>query len=183
VCGAYEGGLTTDCPGEKVDFDKQQEVYETTLDYTDDRGWHLGESMKQRSPRFTDTRRAPEPPRVDPRATIAPSIDWTTVDRHTRLQHELTQRAITWAIAERICADQSARLTRLEDEIDALLMQQPPSTAHELRATLEREKSAWKLTCHHVDRCDEEFRQAARTIVDALETVTPIKGARNTAGE
>jgi len=52
VCGAYEGGLTTDCPGAKVSFDRQQEVYETNLDYTDDRGWHQGASMKNRSPRF-----------------------------------------------------------------------------------------------------------------------------------
>lgn len=52
VCGAYEGSLTTDCPGETVSFDKQQEIYTTNLDFTDARGWHQGESMKQRSPRF-----------------------------------------------------------------------------------------------------------------------------------
>jgi hypothetical protein len=52
VCGAYEGALTTDCPGERVEFNRQKEVYETNLDYTDDRGWHQGASMKQRSPRF-----------------------------------------------------------------------------------------------------------------------------------
>lgn len=39
VCGAYEGGLTTDCPGVRVDFDTQQEVYKTDLDYTDAKGW------------------------------------------------------------------------------------------------------------------------------------------------
>lgn len=52
VCCAYEGGLTTDCPGTKVSFDRRQEVYETNLDYTDDRGWHQGASMKNRAPRF-----------------------------------------------------------------------------------------------------------------------------------
>lgn len=40
VCGAYEGSLTSDCPGAMVDFDKQQEVYTTDLDYTDEKGWH-----------------------------------------------------------------------------------------------------------------------------------------------
>lgn len=52
VCGAYEGGLTTDCPGEDVHFDRQKEVHETNLDYTDERGWHQGEPMKRRVPRF-----------------------------------------------------------------------------------------------------------------------------------
>jgi hypothetical protein len=52
VCGAYGGALTTDCPGEKIDFNKQKEVYETNLDYTDARGWHQGEPMQRRTPRF-----------------------------------------------------------------------------------------------------------------------------------
>lgn len=52
VCGAYEGSLTTDCPGSKISYDRQQEIYETKLDYTDERGWHQGQSMKERSPRF-----------------------------------------------------------------------------------------------------------------------------------
>src|SRR4029078_1255590 len=41
VCGAGEGSLTTDCPGEKVPYDRQQEVFEPSFDYTDERGWHL----------------------------------------------------------------------------------------------------------------------------------------------
>lgn len=40
VCGAYEGSLTIDCPGEKVTYDRQQEVYTTALEYTDALGWH-----------------------------------------------------------------------------------------------------------------------------------------------
>jgi hypothetical protein len=52
VCGAYEGSLTTDCPGVAVNFDKQKEVYETRLDYTDERGWHQGKTMNNRSPNF-----------------------------------------------------------------------------------------------------------------------------------
>jgi hypothetical protein len=52
VCGAYEGALTTDCPGEAVPFDKRQEVYETNLDFTVERGWHQGNPKERRSPRF-----------------------------------------------------------------------------------------------------------------------------------
>ncbi len=75
VCGAYEGSLTTDCPGAKVSFDRQQEVGETNLDYTDARGWHQGEPPKQRSPLFEDTRVPPQPPPVDPRTLVAPGVD------------------------------------------------------------------------------------------------------------
>lgn len=53
VCGAYEGGLTTHCPGERVDYDTTQAVYTTALDFTTDRGWHLSDTgMKARSPVF-----------------------------------------------------------------------------------------------------------------------------------
>ena len=41
VCGAYEGGLTSECPGERVDVDTTLAVYKTDLDYTTERGWHL----------------------------------------------------------------------------------------------------------------------------------------------
>lgn len=52
-CGAYEGGLTTHCPGERVDFDTTQAVYTTGLDYTTQRGWHMSNvGMKSRSPLF-----------------------------------------------------------------------------------------------------------------------------------
>lgn len=56
VCGAYEGSLTTDCPGSRVDYDKQQEVYTTDLDYTDAKGWHRsGVGMKEREAHFALT--------------------------------------------------------------------------------------------------------------------------------
>ena len=180
VCGAYEGGLTTDCPGARVDFDRQKEVYETPLDYTDDRGWHLGETMATRSPRFEDTRIPPERPRADPRAEIAPTIDWTAVDRNASLQHELAKRAIAWVVADRTCEDQSAALTRLEDEIDARQADAregvPPSAELlALHARLERDKIDWKISCRRTEQRDEEFRQAARRLVAALEDV-PKKG-------
>lgn len=183
VCGAYEDGLTTDCPGSKIDFDKQQEIYETSLDYTDDRGWHLGELLKRRTPCFAQTKLPPTPPSVDPRTVTAPSIDWDVVDRNALLQHELSLKAIAWVLADRIADDHSATLTRLEDEIDA---QMPRSTAgnktvsvepnervRELLATLEHEKIGFHLASQRVEKCDDEFRQAARMLVSALEGASP----------
>lgn len=53
VCGAYEGSLTTDCPGVEVGFDRQQEVYKTLLDYTAERGWHQSDKgMADRTTHF-----------------------------------------------------------------------------------------------------------------------------------
>lgn len=171
VCGAYEGGLTTDCPGTKVDFDRQQEVYETNLDFTETRGWHLGESMKRRVPRFKDTKLPPEPPRADPRTVVAPSIDWTTIDRITDLKHELSQKAIDWVLADRVADDRSAKLARLEDEVAARLPkgQDPNEHVQELLKTLEYEKIGFRLANQSAEKCDEEFRQAARRLVIALE--------------
>ena len=58
VCGSYKEGLTTDCPGVKIDLDKQREIYETPLDYTDARGWHQGAPRGRRAPSFATTRQA-----------------------------------------------------------------------------------------------------------------------------
>lgn len=169
ICGAYEGGLTTDCPGSKVDHDRQKEVFETSLDYTDDRGWHL--SATKKTPRF-ETDELPQPPqRVDSRAIVAPSIDWTTVDRNAALQHELAQRGAAWVLADRICEEHAAALTRLEDEIDSLLPKGSAPSEHvqDLLKKLEREKIHFQLANQLEDLCDDEFRQAARRLVAALE--------------
>src|SRR5207244_4462062 len=81
VCGGAEGTLTTDCPGTKISTEREEEICETSLDYTDARGWHLAESQR-RSPRFESRRKAaPAPTAADPRATAAPGIDWSRVDR------------------------------------------------------------------------------------------------------
>lgn len=173
ACGSYEGGLTTDCPGSKVSFDRQQEVYETNLDYSDDRGWHQGEPMKRRSPRFEETRLPPEPPRADPRATIAPTIDWAMVDRNAALQHELSLRAIAWVLADRSAEDNSAICTRLEDEIDALRGRDPNVHTQELLTKLESATIDFKLANQRAEKCDDEFRQAARKLVEALEAPAP----------
>lgn len=54
ACGAYEGGLTTECPGECVDVGTTLAVYKAKLDYTVERGWHLlDESIRTRQPLFT----------------------------------------------------------------------------------------------------------------------------------
>jgi hypothetical protein len=171
VCGAGEGSLTTDCPGEHVDSDRQREVYETNLDYTDDRGWHQGEPTKRRSPRFEHARLPPEPPRVDPRTLVAPSIDWAAVDRTSNLQHELTLKAIAWVLADRVAEDHSITLTRIENEIDAQLPRgsAPNEHARELLGKLEHEKIGFHLASQRAEKCDDEFRQAARKLVVALE--------------
>jgi exonuclease VII small subunit len=165
VCGAYEGGLTTDCPGTRSDFDKQREVYETSLDYTDDRGWHQGERMAQRSPHFKATRLPPKPPEVDPRTIVASMVDWTKVDRNEALQHELTLKAIAWVLADRSCDDLSAVLARAKDEADSHEDAEPGL----LLDKLEDARVNFQRGCQHVEARDEEFRQAARKLVDALE--------------
>ncbi len=170
VCGAYEGGLTTDCPGEEVHFDKQKEVYETGLDYTDDRGWHLGEPTKRRSPRFEHTRLPPEPPRADPRALVAPAIDWAAVDRAADLQHELTRKAIAWVLADRVADDHSAALARVEDEVEHLPKgRELDEHDRGLLKKLEHEEIGFHLASQRAEKCDDEFRQAARRLVAELE--------------
>lgn len=190
VCGAGEGSLTTDCPGDKVDYDKQQEVFETNLEYTDDRGWHLaqtddGTPIAKRSPRFESTKEQgvlgastsvwPTPPRVDGRTVIAPSIDWAAVDRTMNLQHELTQKAIAWVIADRVCENRSATLARIEDET-APLRRKPELDANDrdLLGRLEQEKITFRSACMNAERCDLEFKQLARKIVDTLENSTIV---------
>lgn len=164
VCGAYDGGLTTDCPGAKIDVNKQREVYETCLDYTDERGWHMGEQMNHRSPRFTSTRLPPTAPRTDPRTIIAPSIDWTKVDQNRALQHELALRAIAWTLADRQCDDLSAALVLVKEEANT-----GNTEPDVLLAKLEEARTNFQQACRHVEECDDAFRQAARKLVDALE--------------
>jgi hypothetical protein len=179
VCSAFAGGLTTDCPGTEVDFDRQREIYETLLDYTDDRGWHQGAPMEQRVPHFAATRLPPRPPRIDPRLIVAPSVDWTRVDRTAALQHELALRGIAWVLADRACDDLSAALTRAQDMVDAcggdsatdtpdMVPDDPRSSA---LTRLEGVRDNFQRACRRVEERDDEFRQAARKLVDALEAV------------
>lgn len=160
VCGGAEGSLTTDCPGTRVNADRHQEVYETNLDYTDSQGWHL--TTAWRSPHFKRTEISADPPRADPRAAVAPAIDWTAIDRHADLQHELTQKAIAWVLADRDCEDRSAALARVQEAPDVQ------------RADLKDKDVDFKLACRRVETADSEFRQVARRIVEALEQRQPV---------
>ena len=174
VCGGAEGSLTTDCPGVHVDHDRQQEIYETNLDYTDDRGWHLAQTNDgtptRRSPRFEDTKLLPEPPHVDPRTIVAPSIDWAAVDRTMDLQHRLIHKEIAWVIADRACEERSAALARIEDECGSLRGKTSlDANECDLLGKLEQEKIAFQIACRHVERCDDERKQLARRLVDILE--------------
>ena len=165
ICGASDGCLTTDCPSTKIDGAKQQEVLETDLDYTDARGWHLS----------AITSSTPASP--DPRVLVAPHIDWKTIDRNADLQHELSRKAIAWVIADRACDDQSAVCTRLEDEVDETHLTEklrtggaPSAAERELLVKLESEKIAFQVSCHQVEKCEQEFKQAARRLVASLES-------------
>lgn len=168
VCGGAEGTLTTDCPGVKIGAAREEEVYETNLDYTDERGWHLAETAR-RSARFEKVAKTPDPQKTDPRATAAPGIDWSRVDRMMDLQYELTKKAIAWVLADRACDDSAAAENLARDAIaplhgraDLTVLEQDRFAAHE------RLKIDFQLACRRVERCDEEFKQLARRIVDML---------------
>lgn len=151
ICGAYEGSLTTDCPGKKVTFEKQQEVYQTPLDYTDSRGWHQGDPASRGAPRFTH-----EPPeQPDPTDQHDPT---SARSMSAPLQHDLTRKAVAWARADRLADDHAATLTRLETE-----GAQQTATG---RAQLERVKSIFRIASQRAERCDEELHQVSRKIAE-----------------
>jgi hypothetical protein len=172
VCGGAEGSLTTHCPGTKIDADRHQELCETHLDYTETRGWHLADPTRRRSPSFErkDSAVGDPPPPTDPRALIAPSIDWSTVDRTADLQRELAGKAIAWVIADRASEEHSAALARIEDEVDAQMADgNAPADLGGLLAKLESAKIDFRLADQRAQKHDDEFRQTARRIVAALE--------------
>jgi hypothetical protein len=172
VCGAYEGGLTTDCPGVRVDYDRQKEVYETNLDYTDDRGWHQGDPMKMRTWHFLETKLPPVAPSVDPRTQIATSIDWQLLDHHAALQNELTKKAIAWVLADRLCDQKSADLARVEEVTRQMVATSSAASQKELleqHGVLEQAKIDFRVADQRAQKADDEFRQVARTIVGSLE--------------
>jgi hypothetical protein len=172
VCGLWEGSLTTDCPGTKVKPDKQEEICETRLDYTETRGWHLADPTSRRSPSFErkDPAISDPPSPTDPRALIAPSVDWSAVDRAADLQRELASKAIAWVLADRACEEHSAALTRIEDEVDAQIAAgNAPADLGSLLDEHERAKIDFRLADQRAQRHDDEFRQIARRLVATLE--------------
>ena len=48
VCGAYEGGLTTECPGTQVDADTVDRVYKTDLNFIGGEWKNDGSDMRSR---------------------------------------------------------------------------------------------------------------------------------------
>jgi hypothetical protein len=169
VCGGGEGSLTTDCPSTRIDAVRHQELCETSLDYTNARGWHIAEPASRRSPNFG--REVTDQPPTDLRALIAPSIDWAAVDRSADLQRELASKAIAWVLADRTCEEHSAALARIEDEVDTQIADgnAPADIGGELLDRLERAKIDFHLADQRAQRYDDEFRQAARRIVATLE--------------
>lgn len=92
-------------------------------------------------------------------------------DHAIALYRELAKKAIAWVLADRICDDHGAIVNRVEQEIDAHLRGKQPANAHdrELLQKLEYEKIGLTLACQRESKCDEEMRQMARRLVDALE--------------
>lgn len=54
VCGGGEASLPTECPGERMSYERGEEVGSGALDWTADRGWHAptAEERRERSPFF-----------------------------------------------------------------------------------------------------------------------------------
>lgn len=182
VCGGaaalqgtvLQGTLTTDCPGSRIDVERLTEIAETNLDYTDDRGWHL--AQERRAPRFDGEESSPSPPRVDPRAIVAPTIDWAAIDRMQALQSTLAEKAVAWVLADRRCEDRSAALAAVQDGVGHLHGKKNlDASERDLLGTLEQEKISFQIACRDVERCDEEFKQVARRLVEVVETLAPSK--------
>ena len=169
MCGGAEGTLTSDCPGTTVGAERQQEIYETPLDYTDGRGWHLAQSQSQRLPRFEADQPGPVARPVDQRGVVAPSTDWAAVDRTLDLQHELAQKAIAWVTADETTEELSATLLRTREQADLLRGTDLDASGLELHARLERAKIDFHLADQRSQRSDDEFRQSARRLVAWLK--------------
>lgn len=102
------------------------------------------------------------------------TIDWTAIDRRADLQRELAKRAIAWVLADRAADDCSAALSRIEDAADEIKQrvgkgQDPTAEDHALLGKLEYEKIGFQIADQRAQACDEEFRQAAKKLVEDLE--------------
>ena len=180
VCGAGEGTLTTDCPGEQISGERLEEILETNLDFTDDRGWHLIE--RRRTPHFEATKVPPDLPRVDPRTIVVPAIDWTKIDHTADLQHDLYLKALAWALADRTCEDRSAALARIEKEAAHLRGKTAlDATERDLIGKLKQAEIDFEVACRKVERCDDESKQLARRSLDVLESQAKESAADHTA--
>jgi hypothetical protein len=103
------------------------------------------------------------------------TIDWTAIDRRMDLQRELAKTAIAWVLADRAADDCSAALSRVADEVDQRVRkdQDPTPEDRALLGKLEYEKIGFQIADQRAQTRDEEFRQAARKLVEDLEHVAP----------
>lgn len=165
VCGAYEGGLTTDCPGVIVSFDRQKEVHETLLDYTDDRGWHA-DGMEKITPRFEEVseREAMEAPKHLPVLTNLPG-DYKLV--------QLTGCTCGWKVPDREQNPDTAFSQHAAIEMIA-----PPRIRHDwpriqresdLHHELSQKAIAWVLAERLYDDHDAALTRAENEIEEYLK--------------
>lgn len=57
ICGGMEGSLTTDCPGEKIPYELDQQVYRGEKDYVEGKGW-VNQASKS-SPAYWSQKKSP----------------------------------------------------------------------------------------------------------------------------
>lgn len=192
VCGAYEGGLTTDCPGETVSFDRQEEVGKTNLDYTDALGWHQGDDMQRREPRFEKTPKPDgshlprftghdAPPGVTAFTRIAGcSCGWVCPPHEQNSDDAFTRHA-----AFALAAPRDWRLLKRVENLKETIAQRAIAwviadrLADQRSAELTRVEDAGtgateaRQTFHAADQravaLNEELRAAANDLVEALE--------------
>ena len=129
--------------------------------------------------------------RIDNTRRLAASQKLAT-DRTTDLLRELLlEKAIAWVLADRICDDHAATLTRIEDEVDAHLRRKYPWEDQEssetartraLLAKLEYAKMSFQFADQRAQKRDQEFREAAKKLVDALDqrAIAPASNSKGT---
>jgi hypothetical protein len=157
VCAAYEGGLTTDCPGEHLTADRQDEIYKEGLNFIDGVGWYRALPKD-----------APVAPRFEPRELGDKPT--RTPDEKTASEQALVASARAWARADRAAEDRYAVLLRAEEAADVYLAgkrgQDVDEHAAGLLAKLEREKIGATLADQRAQECDGRMRAAARRLID-----------------
>lgn len=157
VCGACEGSLTTDCSGERLSLDRQDEICETHLDYTDARGWHQGENCWPKETHFE-----PEPVRHEGRL----GKPWHA--------YAIVGCSCGWMVPQHILGDLHNGSTHLDDALTEHITAAraageaiSPSTfvdREALRRDLEQKAIAWSLA----DRDCEDASAALTLAQDAV---------------
>ncbi len=77
-------------------------------------------------------------------------------------------------LADRICEDHLAKVTHTKAKVDALMKStRPQQSPHQLLGQLERENIDFQLSSRRAEAADDEFRQLARRLTDAIEDSAP----------